>query len=52
MYLLDTNIISESRRIPKMNAGVAEWLKQTPLCWPHPADRRRHRRNLRPPARP
>lgn len=30
MYLLDTNVISESRRIPKMNAGVAAWLKQTP----------------------
>lgn len=30
MYLLDTNLISETRRIPKINAGVAKWLKQTP----------------------
>lgn len=29
MYLLDTNLISEARRMPNANAGVAVWLEQT-----------------------
>ena len=55
MMELERGVLGMERKDPAQGLHLRRWLdghNQTAICWPHPADRRRHRRNLRPPARP